>query len=89
MQLVQRRLAGMGIEFLLDASAYGSTLISCRLPAGHSYKSLHHDLKARGFVIYAAQGELKESAFRLGLIGHFGHDEVTAFLDSLAELLGR
>ncbi|MBI3568147.1 MAG: alanine--glyoxylate aminotransferase family protein [Gemmatimonadetes bacterium] len=87
MRLVQERLHGMGIRFLLDRAAYGSTLISCHLPEGHSYASLHRDLKAREYVIYAAQGALKARAFRLGLIGHFGLDEVTGFLDALERRL--
>lgn len=87
MQLVQRRLLGMGLRFLLDATAYGSTLLSCHLPAGHGYASLHRAMKERGYVIYAAQGALKERAFRLGLIGHFGTAEVTGFLDALEEFL--
>jgi 2-aminoethylphosphonate-pyruvate transaminase len=83
MRLMQTRLAAMGVNFLLPIEAYGSTLISCELPAGHSYDSLHRAMKQQGFVIYAAQGALKSRAFRLGLIGHFGIADVTAFLDAL------
>jgi len=87
MQLVQERLPALGITPLLEVGAYASTLISCQLPAGRSYESLHRALKSRGYVIYAAQGELKERAFRLGLIGHFGRAEVSGFLDALAGVL--
>ena len=83
MQLAQQRLAAMGVAFLLPADAYGRTLISCVLPTGHSYESLHRAMKSQGYVIYAAQGALKPRAFRLGLIGHFGITELTGFLDAL------
>lgn len=89
MQLVMSAFHGMGLRFLLPDEAYGHTLLSCHLPAGVSYADLHRDMKARGFVIYAAQGALKERAFRLGLIGHFGTAEVTAFLGALAKRLAR
>ena len=83
MRLMQQRLAAMSVKFLLPVEGYGRTLISCELPAGHSYDALHRAMKQQGFVIYAAQGALKPRAFRLGLIGHFGIAEVTAFLDAL------
>lgn len=83
MELIQQRLTAMGVRFLLPAAAYGRTLISCEIPSGHDYTSLHRAMKQQGFVIYAAQGALKSRAFRLGLIGYFGTVEVTAFLDAL------
>lgn len=83
MRMMQQRLAALGLNFLLPVDAYGSTLISCALPAGHSYEALHRAMKQQGFVIYAAQGALKPRAFRLGLIGHFGIADVAAFLDAL------
>lgn len=83
MQLVQDRLPALGLNFLLPRDAYGHTLVSCELPAGYSYEQLHRAMKAKGFVIYAAQGALKTRAFRLGLIGHFGVAQVSDFLDAL------
>lgn len=85
MRLLQGGLMRLGVRFLLPADAYGSTLLSCALPAGWSFERLHDTLKPRGYVIYAAQGALKEHAFRLGLVGHFGAPEVRGFLDAFAE----
>jgi 2-aminoethylphosphonate-pyruvate transaminase len=84
MRLLQDGLAQRGVKFLLPREAYGSTLLSCELPAGFTFDRLHAALKPRGFVIYAAQGALKERAFRLGLVGHFGAPEVRGFLDAFA-----
>jgi 2-aminoethylphosphonate-pyruvate transaminase len=87
MQLLQSGLTRLGVRFLLPSEAYGSTLLSCALPAGFTFDRLHDALKPRGYVIYAAQGALKERAFRLGLVGHFGAPEVRGFLDAFAEVV--
>jgi 2-aminoethylphosphonate-pyruvate transaminase len=87
MERLQRGLAVLGVHFLLPVEAYGSTLLSCALPDGFTFDRLHDALKPRGYVIYAAQGALKQSAFRLGLVGHFGADAVRGFLDAFAEVV--
>jgi 2-aminoethylphosphonate-pyruvate transaminase len=89
MRTMQDGLAACGVRFLLAREAYGSTLVSCELPSGFTYAELHRALKARGYVIYAAQGALKERAFRLGIIGHFGESEVRGFLTAFAETAGK
>src|SRR6185312_1920321 len=76
MELLKDGLAKLRVKFLLPSEAYGSTLLSCELPAGFTFDRLHAALKPHGYVIYAAQGALKERAFRLGLVGHFGKPEV-------------
>ncbi len=88
MRVMQDGLAACGIRFLLEREAYGNTLVSCELPAGFTFAELHRALKARGYVIYAAQGLLKERAFRLGIIGHFGEPDVRGFLKAFAETVG-
>lgn len=87
MQLLQSGLARLGVRFLLPVEAYGSTLLSCALPAGFTFDRLHSALKPLGYVIYAAQGALKERAFRLGLVGHFGAPDVRGFLDAFEEVV--
>jgi len=66
---VRAGLANLGIEPLLPAAATSVVLAAYRLPAGMSYESLHDALKARGFVIYAGQGRLKEDLFRISTMG--------------------
>lgn len=87
MQLLQAGLSKSGVRFLLPADAYGSTLLSCALPDGFTFGRLHAELKPRGYVIYAAQGALKERAFRLGLVGHFGAPDVRGFLGAFAGIV--
>jgi 2-aminoethylphosphonate-pyruvate transaminase len=80
-------LAAVGIEPLLKRSAYGHTLVASHLPNGWSYEALHDPLKAKGYCIYAAQGDLKKTAFRIGLIGHFGADAVDGLFREMRVLL--
>lgn len=87
MRTMQDGLATCGIRFLLPRDAYGSTLILCELPTGFTFARLHRALKEQGYVIYAAQGALKERAFRLGIIGHFGEPEVRGFLAAFSEVI--
>ena len=82
-------LDALGIRPLLPRAAYGRTLIGAHLPDGWTYDALHAPLKARGFCLYAAQGALKPTAFRIGLIGHFGLDAVRGLFGAMRELLGR
>lgn len=87
MAQLQDGLAQLGVRFVLERAAFGHTLVACHLPAGWSYERLHRALKRKGYVIYAAQGQLKATAFRLGIIGHFGASAVAGFLNALGEEL--
>ena len=82
-------LDSLGIATLLPRAAYGHTLVAAHLPAGWSYDALHAPLKKAGYCIYAAQGALKASAFRIGVIGHFGADAVEGLLSEMKVVLGR
>lgn len=89
MQRLLDGLEGLGIRLLLPREAYGRTLVACHLPDGWTYDALHAPLKRAGLCIYAAQGPLKGSAFRLGIIGHFGREAVDALLSEMRTVLGR
>ncbi len=80
-------LASLGVETLLERTAYGRTLVASHLPKGWTYDSLHDPLKGKGYCIYAAQGALKPTAFRVGLIGHFGADAVDGLFREMRALL--
>lgn len=87
MQRLMNGLAELNIQLLLPRDAYGRTLVSCRLASGFSYEELHAPLKHAGFCIYAAQGALKNHAFRLGIIGHFGMDAIEGLLSEMRTVL--
>ena len=89
MRLTLDGLGALGVETLLPRAAYGRTLVASHLPRGFTYEALHAPLKKAGFCIYAAQGPLKATAFRLGLIGHFGSDAVEGLLREMKAVLAR
>ncbi|MEO7387264.1 MAG: aminotransferase class V-fold PLP-dependent enzyme [Gammaproteobacteria bacterium] len=78
-------LTALRVLPLLPATAYSSVLWSWQLPAGKTYASLHDALKAEGFVIYAGQGDLGASIFRIAHMGDIRPDD----LDRLCAALGR
>lgn len=57
-----------------------------RLPQGVSYEQLHDGLKARGFVIYAGQGGLSKTLFRISTMGAIEAADVERLLAGFSEL---
>lgn len=80
-------LAELGVEPLLPPGTSSSMLRAYRLPAGTSYDALHDDLKRAGFVIYAGQGGLAPSIFRVATMGDLRDDDVERLLGAFAEAL--
>jgi 2-aminoethylphosphonate-pyruvate transaminase len=66
---IRRELSALGIERFLPEEAYASYLSSFKLPEGKTYEFLHGILKEEGFVIYAGQGGLYHSIFRIANMG--------------------
>jgi 2-aminoethylphosphonate-pyruvate transaminase len=62
-------LAKLGVEPLIPLEESASMLTAFRLPPGASYARIHDALKARGFIIYAGQGEFAERIFRIATMG--------------------
>lgn len=83
---VSEGLAGLGIEPALPAEASSCVLRSYRLPAGVSYDALHDRLKTAGFVIYAGQGNLAESIFRLSTMGAIDTTDMARLIDAVRDI---
>lgn len=76
-RLLRDGLRRLGVDLLLsDEHAYSATLTSFVLPAGVSFPALHARLKEAGFVIYPGQHALKESIFRVAVMGDLSAEEV-------------
>lgn len=82
-------LAELGVEGLLEAGASSASLRAYRLPAGWSYPRLHDALRRAGFVIYAGQGELARSIFRVAVMGDVRDEDIDRLLDAFTDALGR
>jgi len=82
---VRAGLAALGIESVIPPEQSSVVLRAYRLPPGMTYTRLHDALKAEGFVIYAGQGELARTLFRISTMG-----QVTAVdMDRLLKCLAR
>lgn len=78
-------LAALGMESVLPAAQSSVVLRSYRLPSGITYTVLHDALKAKGYVIYAGQGDLSKILFRISTMG----DMHTADIERLVECIAR
>jgi 2-aminoethylphosphonate-pyruvate transaminase len=68
----------------------GGSLGEYNLPPELSVEPLHDAMKARGYIIYAGQGDIRKYAFRVSNMGTLTPRDmqsvVSAFGDVLAEL---
>jgi 2-aminoethylphosphonate-pyruvate transaminase len=77
---VRAGLAQLGIAGLLAAADSSVVLRAYHLPQGISYPVLHDALKADGFVIYAGQGDLARTLFRISTMGEINPADVARLL---------
>ncbi len=82
---VRAGLHGFGVEPLLPSAQSSVVLRAYRLPSGVTYARLHDGLKADGFVIYAGQGDLSKTLFRISTMGNL----TPADIDRLVQCFGR
>jgi 2-aminoethylphosphonate-pyruvate transaminase len=84
---VRSGLAALGVTAAVPAAESSVVLRAYALPAGVSYAHLHDELKADGFVIYAGQGNLSKSLFRISTMGNLTSADMDRLLQSFARLL--
>ena len=84
---VRAGLAGLGVAAMLPPEESSVVLRSYRVPAGATYPALHDALKAKGFVIYAGQGNLSEKLFRISTMGDVSAADIDRLLECCGELL--
>jgi 2-aminoethylphosphonate-pyruvate transaminase len=85
--IVRRGLTGLGLELLLPPPLRSTTLTSVTLPLGVAYAPLHDALKRSGFVIYAGQGALAASIFRVATMGDVAESDYRRFVATLGSVL--
>ena len=84
---VRAGFARLGIEPMLPPEECSVVLRSYGVPANIAYARLHDGLKARGFVIYAGQGNLSEQLFRISTMGDLSAADIDRLLECCGELL--
>jgi 2-aminoethylphosphonate-pyruvate transaminase len=77
----------LGIEAAVAPAESSVVLRAYRLPAKVTYEILHDALKADGFVIYAGQGNLSKTLFRISTMGDISELDVERLLQCVARLL--
>ena len=77
----------LGFEFLIPQGWRSNCLTGIKLPKEISYEKLHAELKSNGFVIYAGQGKLSESIFRIANMGDIKKEEFQRLLKTLEAIV--
>jgi 2-aminoethylphosphonate-pyruvate transaminase len=84
---VRAGLSKLGVEPVLPPQQSSVVLRAYELPRGVSYAALHDALKADGFVIYAGQGDLSKTLFRISTMGDLTAADIDWLLTCFARLL--
>jgi 2-aminoethylphosphonate-pyruvate transaminase len=84
---VRTGLAKLDVTTVLPPEESSVVLRSYRMPTSTSYAKLHDGLKERGFVIYAGQGNLAATLFRISTMGDLSAADIDRLLVCCGELL--
>ncbi len=87
MRMVRNGLAQIGIQPLLADGDSSVVLNAFKRPEHISYETLHDGLKEQGFVIYAGQGALAASIFRVAVMGAITPGDMARFVAAAKGLL--
>jgi len=82
---IRRGLARVKIAPYFDGASCSLTIAA--LPPATTSRRLYDDLRARGFVVYEAKGELRERCFLVANMGHLDAGTLERFLDAVADVL--
>jgi 2-aminoethylphosphonate-pyruvate transaminase len=75
------------LELLLPEELLSNTITALFLPKNMTYAHLHDSLKERGFIIYAGQGQLNKTIFRIANMGELTINDLEAFIKNLQEVI--
>ena len=81
--LVRAGFERLGLEILIPAEHRSNSISMVYLPEGITYPELHDALKDEGFVIYAGQGDLAKTFFRVSTMGELPLPTLERFLTAL------
>ena len=84
---VRAGLGALGIAAAIPADQSSVVLRAYKLPLNLSYAQLHDALKTDGFVIYAGQGNLSKTLFRISTMGSLTPADIDRLVMSFARLL--
>jgi len=84
---LRKEFKRLNLDLLLPEELLSNTITALYLPKNMTYAHLHDSLKERGFIIYAGQGELNKTIFRIANMGELTMDDLEALIANLQEVL--
>lgn len=87
MEIIRNGLTRLGIQPLIDEKDCSCVLHAYHLPRGVSYQKLHDALKKNGFVIYAGQGDLAKTMFRVSAMGAITKADMHRFVKVMGKIV--
>ncbi|MBI4005760.1 MAG: 2-aminoethylphosphonate--pyruvate transaminase [Gammaproteobacteria bacterium] len=87
MKIVRDGLIALGIQPLVKEKECSCVLNAFHLPKGITYEQLHDKLKKNGFIIYAGQGKLAKTIFRVSCMGDITENDMRRFVSCVKEML--
>src|SRR5450432_535405 len=85
---IRRVFADLGFESFTNTGRESHTISMLRLPDGLSVDDLYDGMKARGFIIYRAKGELGARYVQIANMGELSDATIDAFLGAVAAVVG-
>lgn len=89
MQIVREGLIAMDIDPLIDEQDCSCVLNAFHLPKDATYEQLHDLLKENGFIIYAGQGDLAKTIFRVSTMGAITEDVMKRFVSVMKKIISK
>lgn len=84
---LREELNKLDLVLLLPEYLLSNTITALFLPRNMTYTRLHDSLKERGFIIYAGQGQLNKTIFRVANMGELTMNDLETFIKNLEEVL--
>lgn len=87
MHIVRAGLEQLGINALMKVEDCSCVLNAFHLPENIDYQTLHDALKENGFIIYAGQGGLSRSIFRISCMGDIRDEDMLRFVHVMETII--
>lgn len=86
-RILRTGLKNISLKLYLPEELMSNTMTLVQKPAGFNFSAMHENLKKSGFVIYASQGKLSNTTFRLGTVGIITPKNIHDFINAFKEIL--
>ena len=84
--MVREGLSRLGIKPFIPKQDCSCVLHAFGLPKVLDYAQLHDSLKQKGFIIYAGQGALAKSLFRIACMGNIRKKHIQGLIQAIAQI---